>query len=683
MIWDKYVALKLLPFAILGVCLSEFVFVSYHLSSFWLIGGILLLLFLRQLKYRWTKRAYALITLALIVMLGFSRQSKRHDQKSDLPIFTESTASLVRVVSSAEQKANSTAYDVRILWVFKDSLWRDVNHKSLLYVGLDSMKEEFRYGDMLYIQGAWSEIQEPLNPNSFDFRKYMARKGVFLSQFQYPSRIHRIDSGYVHPVIARVHEFRAFFEQTLRDHGFEGDEYGVAKAVITGDKTHVTSDLLEKYSASGSMHVLAVSGLHVGIIYLIFFYLFKPLTHVRHGTIIRLVLLVLLLWFYALFTGMSASVVRASTMFTAVAFAQSVKRITNIYNTIALSALVLLLLKPGLLFEVGFQLSYSAVIGIVSFQPIFSSWWTPKSKVVKWLYDLICVSIAAQLATFPIALGVFNQFPNLFLLSNLWVIPMITIVLYIGVTLIILHTLLPIPSFLFDLWRWIIEWMNRGVDWIEAIPFSSTDSLWISKPEIFGVYGLIIGLFFLLKSGKSSALVWLMSGFLVLFGYRHFQSEPRDELVFYSLRDGFAMDVWNGEERMFLYTDSIYHADSYAFHIRGNHLSTEDRITPIHLDAIDSLHRQGLYFRDHILVGPKSIVQWWRGKALGIAMDYTIIDQKSGYIDLDECDLDSWGTVILSSQLSRGKANWLEKQLTERGVEVVNLARGYFAVAFN
>jgi competence protein ComEC len=682
MIWDKYVALKLLPFAVLGICLSEFVWVTDTFSVYWLLPVVVVLFFLSRFKQPLAKTIFAVLVFLLIALLGFCRHSFRHQIKSDLPFFQKSTGSIVRLVSDAEQKANSTAYQVRILRVQTDSTWRDVHQKGMLYVGMDSTVEKYSYGDVLFVEGSWEEISGPLNPNSFDFQKFMARKGVFLSQFQYPSRIHPLDSGYIHPILTHVHDFRAYFEQTLIANGFKGDEFGVAKAVITGDKAHVTNDLLDKYSASGSMHVLAVSGLHVGIIYLIFFHLLRPLSKLPHGVVLRLILLVMLLWFYALFTGMSASVVRASTMFTAVAFAQSVKRITNIYNTIALSALVLLLFRPTLLFEVGFQLSYTAVLGIVSFQPIFSSWWSPKSKVLKWIYDLICVSIAAQLATFPIALGTFNQFPNLFLLSNLWVIPMITVVLYIGVTLILINSLIPIPHFLFLIWRSVIEMMNWGVDRIESIPFSATDAIWISKSETFGIYALVIGLFFLLKTrGTQKAIIWFSLSFCLFYYHRVTYDEPLKEITFYSIPAGFALDIAMNDQRMFVYTDSIYQSKDYRFHIQGNHLASEDRIMPVPMQ--DTLLSEGLYFREPYLIGLDWTLQWWREQHPTIPVDYTVIDRQTGFINLEEIELQFLGKVILSCEISNGKAAWLEKSLTDRGVEVINLSRGSYSEQIN
>src|SRR5690606_32267028 len=170
------------------------------------------------------------------------------------------------------------------------------------------------------VNGLWNEIQPALNPHSFDYQKFASRKGVKVSQFQYAEHVTKLDSGYCNPWMARIYRLRSEFEETLKNQGFSGDEYGVARAVIMGDKGAVTGQMLEKYSSSGAMHVLAVSGLHVGIIYFIFALILKPITRLRNGLYIRLASLVLILWFYALFTGMSASVVRASTMFTAVAF---------------------------------------------------------------------------------------------------------------------------------------------------------------------------------------------------------------------------------------------------------------------------------------------------------------------------------------------------------------------------
>ena len=211
------------------------------------------------------------------------------------------------------------------------------------------------------------------------------------------------------------------------NNGVEGKQLKVASALLLGYRENLDKELVKSYASAGAMHVLAVSGLHVGILYLLLTRIFsflKKVKKVKNGKFILTILIVSFLWFYAIMTGLSASVMRATTMFSFIVIGNELlNRKTSIYNTLAVSAIILMIINPFIVYQVGFQLSYVAVVGIVYLQPKLNRLFYSRYKLVRGVWAITCVSLAAQIATFPLSLHYFHQFSTYFFISNLIVIP--------------------------------------------------------------------------------------------------------------------------------------------------------------------------------------------------------------------------------------------------------------------
>ena len=223
----------------------------------------------------------------------------------------------------------------------------------------------------------------------------------------------------------------------LKENGLKNNELAVASALILGYKDDLGEELKHSYSSAGATHVLAVSGLHVGIIFLVLNFLLNILDKNDRFKISKAILLICFLWAYATITGLSPSVVRAATMFSFVTIGKSFGKSSSIYNTLCASAFVLLVYNPYLIMEVGFQLSYLAVVGIVYFQSIIYKWIYVKNKFLKYIWMITSVSIAAQLTTFPLGLLYLHQSPTYLFASNLFVIPGAMLIIGLGILLFI------------------------------------------------------------------------------------------------------------------------------------------------------------------------------------------------------------------------------------------------------
>ncbi|MDZ7845920.1 MAG: ComEC/Rec2 family competence protein [Owenweeksia sp.] len=352
-------------------------------------------------------------------------------------------AYLLQLQENPQEKANSYGTRARLLATTDGKSSANI----MLYLQKSTAAAHLQYGDRLLVHTTLNELSPPKNPHEFDYKNYLNLKSIYYQAYTDSSSWQLESRGHGVALIAFSKKLRNRLLSIIDRWQLGPKKEAISKALLLGYRYDIDDDQLKAYASAGAMHVLAVSGLHVGIVYLMAFYALSFLTQVRYGKVSRTGVLILLLWLYACLTGLSASVVRAATMFTFVAIGTSFKRNTSVYNTILSSAMLLLLIKPTYLFEVGFQLSYAAVFGIVWLQPKFESLWRPGNWPLRQLWGITTVSLAAQLATFPLGLYYFHQFPALFLLSNLMVIPLVTVLMYLGIITLLISLTGYIPGY--------------------------------------------------------------------------------------------------------------------------------------------------------------------------------------------------------------------------------------------
>ena len=376
-----------------------------------------------------------------------------------------------------------------------------------------------------------------LNPHQFHYQNYLARRGIYQQVY-----LNKEDFFQLTPnasFLGWIAGFRKLIQESLRTEGFEKEEFAVINALLLGQRKEVSKELLSDYADAGAIHILAISGLHVGILLWMLSVLLKPLEFWKHGKLWKLVSILFVLWFFALLAGMSASVVRAVTMFTAVAIGQSLRRKNSVVHSLVFSMFVLLLFKPMFLFDVGFQLSYLAIYGIVTLQPKNFLLWKPKWKLMGRFWQLTSVSLATQLSVLPLSLYYFHQFSGLFLVSNLIIVQFLGIILMVGIIIIVLSFCAVLPEFLVLLYGGIISWMNQVVRFV-----ANQESFLFS--EISFSYGMMLASYVALVFGyqffsKRSAkrLVFLITSILLLqlvLGVEKHQAESKSEFVVFNQR---------------------------------------------------------------------------------------------------------------------------------------------------
>jgi competence protein ComEC len=337
--------------------------------------------------------------------------------------------------------------------------------KILLSSKIDSLAPTLEPDQRIAFYGPYSAINKPLNPHQFSYKSYLNTLGIY-HRIQLEPHLVEIKNQSHKTLYGWAFEIRKDIIGHLERAQIGREELSIIQALLLGQRQDITEETYNNYVNAGAIHILAVSGLHIGILLLILQFVLAPIKRLKHGQTIQLVLILTVLWGYAFLAGLSASIVRAVSMFSFLAYAMFLNRPTNTFNILALSIFFILLIEPMFLFQVGFQMSYMAVLAILWIFPMLQKLWSPKNLLIKKTWQLTSVSIAAQLGVLPIALFYFHQFPGLFFLSNLAIVPFLGIIFGLGIIVILLALINILPSSIALFYNGMIAFMNLIVEWI-------------------------------------------------------------------------------------------------------------------------------------------------------------------------------------------------------------------------
>jgi competence protein ComEC len=294
--------------------------------------------------------------------------------------------------------------------------------------------------------------------------------------------------------------------------GFEGDTFAVLAALTSGYTVELPEELRGSFSASGVSHVLAVSGLHAGLIYMLLLGLLTVVPLWMRGRKAAQCLLVIgLLWAFAFFTGLSPSVVRAAIMFSLLAVSSISGWRTNALNSLAAAAMGMLVYNPCLLYEVSFQLSFVSVSAILIIQPWLQAKWTVNNPVMRKIWSLTTVSLAAQIGVLPLILFYFGSFPVYFLPANLLIVPLVTLIMYVAVAMLAVSFLPFAPELPAYLLKFLIGLLNGMTRRIGELPFATIDNIEVSATGVLLYYVILLCIVgYVLKSSQKKVTYHLL-----------------------------------------------------------------------------------------------------------------------------------------------------------------------------
>ncbi|WP_206366960.1 ComEC/Rec2 family competence protein [Sphingobacterium sp. SGG-5] len=433
----------------------------------------------------------------------------------------------------------------------------------------DSLKISLKYGDIIAVANRIKEVPPPHNPHEFDYKAYLANKDVwfqcFLSTEQYQLLSHDGGNFLVATALRARKTLMDKFDVYLQNE----KAFQVVSALIFGHRSQIDSDTLQAFTDTGTVHVLSVSGLHVGLVFGFLNFLFGWLDRRRYGKIIRSTIILLSIWSYVVLTGMAAPILRAGIMISFFLLSTLIGRKQVPLNTLAASAFFILLYAPKSLFDVGFQLSYLAIAGIVLLYPYMKQCYLPANTYLAWIVEYSYVSIAAQLFTLPVVLYYFGQFPTYFLFGNLFIALPSTAIMYVGLTLALCPFHI-VNIYLGKLLDMLLAFSIAGLEWMTDLPFAVIRG--IAWPPLLVVFGLlfVVGLTISLAN-KSKGAILVSTGLLGTMGailcWQFIGKINYAGLNVYNVRSGLAL-AYIEDRRVALFSsfDSISHP-TLVFHV--------------------------------------------------------------------------------------------------------------------
>ena len=598
----------------------------------------------------------------------------REDNSLDHIINVEGTNAYIGIVNEpGEEKEKTFKYNLSIVQARTSEGWQTAKGEIIVYV--DKKSHQPIYGDKLIINKPPTEISSTRNPNQFDYKHYSSLQGVYHQQYLKGEDFKILGSGFTNPVLSFAYDVREWALSVVEQNIDGREERSIIQALILGYKNDLDREIKSAYASSGAMHILAVSGLHVGIIYGLFYFLLGRLRQGNKTRWLFALIVLCALWFYAAITGFSPSVFRAATMFSFIVLAGASGRSTNIYNTLAASAFVLLLYDPMLILSVGFQLSFLAVIGIVYIQPKIYGWLPVENWFLEKLWSLTTVAVAVQLATFPLGLFYFHQFPSYFFLSNLVAIPAAFLILVLGIAMLILSWIPLLASILGEVLELVVYSLNYTIFWLEKLPFHKINNVNISIHQTWFIYAFTISLLLMFTLRKDKLIYVTLAaaiGFSVIQWMSVTENKMVDQLIVYDLGNNLAIELLHNQQSLILADTLLTTASpAYEFNILGNHIANGVKKVDFQsLDIPNIVTWKGvkmLIFRDkRIMMIDEAIPNFNFTKR--IEVDYIILS-KSGNVDLLWLKNNfSFKHIIMDKSIDYWTHYNLKKQLDEWGM---------------
>lgn len=541
-----------------------------------IIAGFFFLPFFQRFKLSFISGiAIFLLLIALGAILTYHKDIRNdhlwfgHSYKKDLAL-------VVTLNEPPVEKQKSVKADAVVSYLIENNKIFPVNGKIILYLKKDSSLAKLTYGSQIIFKKSLQEIKNSGNPGGFDYKRYSLFHDITHQVYLTPDELEILPGKNENWLKKFLYSSREKILNILQQNITKEKELGLAEALLIGYKDDLDQTLVQSYTNTGVVHIIAISGLHLGLIYWLLLVLLKPLKKSSKLKWLRPILIITGLWLFSLLAGGQPSVIRSALMFSAIVLGEILSKKSNIYNTLAFSAFILLCINPFWLWDVGFQLSYAAVLSIVIFmQPIYN-WIYFKNKILDFFWKLNAVTLAAQILTLPISIYHFHQFPSYFLLTNFVVVPLGSIILIGEIILCIVSFIPAVAELIGKILTWSIWLMNSYIERIESIRFSLLDGFQLSILQVIFLMIFIAGTsYWLIERRKTGLYVGLIAlvGFTALRSFSFIQANNQQKIIVYNVPQKQAIDFINGRKYIFL-GDSSLLEDGFTrnFHLKPSRI---------------------------------------------------------------------------------------------------------------
>lgn len=609
-----------------------------------------------------------------------------HLQKTSFGYPPQEAMYRVKISDQPQFKEKNILCPAHVLQVIDSSFnTTAVYQKALLYFTLDSVGKTMRRGDELLISAQLSMPVNRGNPDEFDYARYLIHKGISATAFVNSGKWEVVHSHSGYSLNDYALDCRDRVLRLYRDLGFEGDVFAVLSALTIGYKEELSEDIRESYSVSGASHVLALSGLHIGFLYLLLLFLVKRIPGNYLGMdIFKMVFILIVLWGFAWIAGFSPSVVRSVIMFSLLGISRFFQGSAVSMNTLSVAAMGMLIYNPSWLYDVGFQLSFVAVAAILIIQPWLYRKISFRNGMLDNVWQLCTVSIAAQIGTAPLVMFYFSRFSVHFLLTNILVIPLVTVIMYSAIAMLMLSFLPFVSRLLAYGVNWLLELLNGIVRGVEGLPFASVDQIWVYRLEVVFIYLLLIFLCGYFMYRKATYVLVCLFAVFTIVAYRTWmmnEDRPRHSLVFYNIRNCPTVHCISPNGVSWLaYGDSIPD-EKRLLRTTSKYWS---RLRLLRPTAVSEDYRDNEFTRLNNIVsfGAKQVCivndDRWNGRIAGkqFPMDYVYLCK--GYTGRVEglANVFSIRQVVFDSSVSEYRLRRWQEECVRLGIPFANLSEG-------
>ena len=545
----------LLPF-ITGIILQYNFRVSLSLlACSTILSFFLLCIFLNYIpagkgfRFRWL---YGLTLNGFIIFVSMGMMAARMNNTSFMELTGREGLIVARVMDNPREQEKSIRFLIRPVGFVSESGMIKISGDAIAWLEKDSAAMNLSIADRIIIPNNFRPIVNSGNPGEFNYRRHMRIQGIFGETYVpagswFTSDQKRGNTG----LRLTAGRLRNHLLGILASHGISGREYSVASALILGYRSGLDYETRQIYAGSGAIHILAVSGLHVGILYVLVVWVAGFFRKARYYSLLNPIIILLIIWSYALLTGLSPSVTRSALMFSFFAVARSQGKPTSVYNTMASAALLQLVADPFSLFMVGFQLSYLAVAGIVYFQPAVYALIRFNNLLADRIWALFSLSFSAQLLIFPLVMYYFNQFPAWFLITNIFAVPLAMVILYSGLILFMFSWFPVLSSLIAVILNTSLMVLNFIVSFISELPFALVGGISLSWPLVIILYAVVICISIFIRYKKvrflQFAIILVTLAFVMRAEYR-IRTAGQSVFLVYNARGTSVYNFISGKE---------------------------------------------------------------------------------------------------------------------------------------
>ncbi len=558
--WKKIPFLKLLLPFMGGIVTAWYLQPPLRLWLLLLLSGIASLAFfffiplLTRFRFSFLAGlASALILFSLGAMLTW-QEDIRHRPDWLGNKYSSGDALLVTLDEPLVEKSNSFKAIANALYLINGNGATPVNGRLILYLKKDSCLEKLAYGSTLLLKKPLQEIKSTGNPGGFDFKQYSFFHGITHQVYLQPGEFELLFGKRENWLKKRIIESGRNIVNTLRRYIPGEKEAGLAEALLIGYKDDLDPALVQAYTNTGVVHIIAISGLHLGLIYWLLTLLLKPLLRYRKTKWLRALLIITGLWAFSLLAGAQPSVLRSALMFSCIVIGETFARRTSVLNTLAVSAFLLLCYNPFWLWDAGFQLSYAAVLSILLFMRPVYNWFYIKNKLLDAFWKLNAVTLSAQVLTIPFSIYHFHQFPASFILTNFLAVPLSSAILLAEIFLCMISFFPWLSVLSGKIISFLIWFMNAWVERAGRIPFLLWENLQLSITQAISLLLLIVAASYWLMEKSKPAFFTALAALLIFTTERtasFVQASRQQKIIVYNVPKKRALDLIRGRNAVF------------------------------------------------------------------------------------------------------------------------------------